>query len=222
MSYLNIATRYAEFEQENPSKLPLLTEGKITPHMFYRFDKGCRDYFSVKDINKDVDQVHRAMAGIRDPSVSAWIHSNRTRLLALPFDDFMKDLQRRALSPDWESDVRREMTTSKYSLDLDFQNWADHIVFLNHILTGTDKHCDDKNLLELLTGNINNNLNSTVQSREPPVRTDSVENWVRDVCRLADRELQHVKRQRAMLDDYHSGLPNVRLLCLPSVATVTT
>ncbi|KIL54421.1 hypothetical protein M378DRAFT_182546 [Amanita muscaria Koide BX008] len=195
-------TMYAQFEQENPSKLPILTEGKIMPLELFRFEMGCQTYFDVKDVTKDVDQVRRTMAGIRDLAIRSWLHSNHARLLTLSFAEFMKDLRKRALDTDWEFDVRRDMMMSKYTLDLDFQNWADNIVGLNCILTGTDQHYDDKGLLELLRANLENDLNSEVRSPKSQVRMDSIKNWVEDVRRLADTERRHLKRARANWDDW--------------------
>ncbi|KIL53954.1 hypothetical protein M378DRAFT_30412, partial [Amanita muscaria Koide BX008] len=183
-------------------KLPILTEGKITPQELYRFEMGCQTYFDVKDVTKDIDQVRRTMAGIRDPAIRSWVHSNHARLLTLSFADFMKDLRKRALDTDWEFDIRREMMMSKYILDLDFQNWADNIVGLNCILAGTDQVYDDKGLLELLGANLENDLNSEVRSPKSQVRTDSIKNWVEDVRRLADTERRHLKRARAHWDDW--------------------
>ncbi|KIL57455.1 hypothetical protein M378DRAFT_16239 [Amanita muscaria Koide BX008] len=130
------------------------------------------------------------MAGIRDPALRSWLHSNHAWLLTLSFIDFMKDLRKRTLDTDWEFDVHREMMMSKYMLDLDFQNWADNIVGLNCILTVMDQHYDDKGLLELLRANLENDLNN------------SIKNWVEDVHRLADTERCHLKRAQANWDDW--------------------
>ncbi|KIL54141.1 hypothetical protein M378DRAFT_93083, partial [Amanita muscaria Koide BX008] len=199
----NEITLFAKFEQDNPSKLPTLTEGKITPQTLYRFEKGCQRYFLIKNVAGDAEKIVRTTAGIRDPAIMAWAESNNLRFATLPFADFLKELRERALDTDWETDIRREMALSKYSLNTDFQNWADNIIFLNCLLHDSTKKYDEKGLLELLQTNLDADLDREVRAPRSQIRSDTIKHWIEDVRRLAETARRDIKRLREFAEEAH-------------------
>ncbi|KIL55191.1 hypothetical protein M378DRAFT_91285, partial [Amanita muscaria Koide BX008] len=200
MSSITVPT-FAKYEQENPSKLPTLTKGKITPQTLYRFEKGCLRYFSIKSVTEDTEKIVRIMAGIRDPSLGAWFDSNNAHLITLSFIEFIKALRKQVLDTDWESSIRRQMAVSKYTLNLDFQNWADNIVFLNCLLDNSDQKLDEKGLLSLLKTNLDDKLDWEVQAPRNCVRSENLKEWMEDVRGLAEDARIDIKRVREYVDE---------------------
>ncbi|KIL63339.1 hypothetical protein M378DRAFT_179303 [Amanita muscaria Koide BX008] len=189
-------TVFAKYEQENASKPPTLTEGKVTPQTLYRFEQGCKRYFSVKSVTESTDQISRAIAGVRDPAIVAWFEADNENLSVLSFADFMASLRERILDPDWEAKIRREMSLNKYSLSVDFQQWADNISFLNRLLPKPEKRLEDAALRELLQNNLDDDFDEEIRNSETTIRTDTIKNWMVDVRRIADRRRRDIKRVR--------------------------
>ena len=107
-SAMTTQSEHASLDHTNPSKLPILTEGILTPRIASRFELGCLDYFGIKD-TATKKQVPLAMASIRDGHMRDWINSDRDHLKTLSFGDFINEIRERYLDADWEDKIRREI-----------------------------------------------------------------------------------------------------------------
>ncbi|KAF8632528.1 hypothetical protein AX17_004819 [Amanita inopinata Kibby_2008] len=84
MSHDNINNNIAKIDHPDPYKIPILTGGKLTPDVLYYFEIGCINHFAVEATVEDKQQVARALAGIRNPDINAWIYSDCARINELP------------------------------------------------------------------------------------------------------------------------------------------
>ena len=77
--------------------------GDISPATMCQFEHTCMNYFIHKKVIAD-NQVSLIIGGILDDRVGDWIVSDRDRLIALSFDDFMTEFHTNYLAEDWEED----------------------------------------------------------------------------------------------------------------------
>ena len=83
---MSARSEYPTLDHPNPSKLPILTEGILTPDV--ASELGCLDYFGIKDTASG-KQVSLAVASMRDGHMHDGISSDRDRLKALSFGDLL-------------------------------------------------------------------------------------------------------------------------------------
>jgi hypothetical protein len=109
--YSKNMVRAARIEQEGPNRIPILTKGNLNPLTVQNFENGCPDYFRSKEIEAD-KQTTKILPGFEDPCICMYINTDRTCILALPFEEFMKEFWGLFLSPDWEDNLHHKLAPS--------------------------------------------------------------------------------------------------------------
>ncbi|GBE87513.1 hypothetical protein SCP_1101900 [Sparassis crispa] len=77
-------------EQDAPTKVPILLKGDITPAVMREYEDACKGYFEHKSVDA-ATQVHKIIAGLKDPCIKDWITGDCNRIQALSFDEFMHE-----------------------------------------------------------------------------------------------------------------------------------
>jgi hypothetical protein len=95
-------------EQDAPSKLPILTTGKITPSIMHSYENACLSYFENKDI-ADEKQVQKILSGLQDSHLQDCIDIDCEHFLILSFVDFMVEFWTGYLPEDWEEVTHIEL-----------------------------------------------------------------------------------------------------------------
>lgn len=90
MSYNKSKSKIATVEQDGPSKIPVFSDGEITPEIVKKWEEGCIDFFENKEINK-TKHVCKVLTGLHDPRVCKWISSSHNCIQLLTFPNFMKE-----------------------------------------------------------------------------------------------------------------------------------
>lgn len=123
---------------------PLFLEGEITPKELLTFEQDCQSYFINAKGRVAMDQmVPRILNFFRDKHVRNWITTNRSNLLTLDFDDFMKQLRSEFLPKNWEEKVHAKILGSKMPKSDRFIMWARGLQAENYMLQGTSSHLSD-------------------------------------------------------------------------------
>jgi hypothetical protein len=129
------AKNVAHVEQDSSSKPPTLHSGDISPSVMREFEECCRGYFENKEIDDD-KQVRKILAGLKDTRVRDWISSDRARILALSFDNFMTEFRAAYLDQHWEENTRRELGSMTQGND-SFWDYSIRVQSHNALLAGT-------------------------------------------------------------------------------------
>ena len=194
-------SEHASLDHTNPSKLPILTEGILTPRIASRFELGCLDYFGIKDTATE-KQVPLAMASIRDGHIRDWINSDRDHLKTLSFSDFIDEIRERYLDADREDKIRREILCCELKPPYHFWNWATEITNKNRLLTA-NKQFDDPSLIDILESR----LPADIESRLRISRRSGLEiskkltpAWMNDVKDIVNVYQNDIKRAREVAD----------------------
>ncbi|KAJ6614720.1 hypothetical protein B0H10DRAFT_2220964 [Mycena sp. CBHHK59/15] len=103
------ASKFA-YVEKHASKLPTLHTGELTPLVIDDMILTCTNYFNAKDVAAD-KQVATILGCFMDPHFTNWVHpeTTRTRLIALPFSQFIKEFKEKFLDDDWETLVRSDI-----------------------------------------------------------------------------------------------------------------
>jgi hypothetical protein len=74
------------------AKAPVLTAGDIAPAVMMDFENAALDFFVSKSVPAE-KQVTMIIPGIKDIRIHDWITAEHKRIVALPFADFMSEMQ---------------------------------------------------------------------------------------------------------------------------------
>jgi len=104
----------ASVEQDAPSKVPILHPGTISPAVMREFQNGCLDYFDNKEVGEE-KQVRKILPGLKDPRICDWVNTDRVRIQALTFDDFMTEFRAHGVLGFNAPDTRSRMLMSAFN-----------------------------------------------------------------------------------------------------------
>jgi len=124
---------------------PILTAGDVSPKALVDLVDAHEEYFIAKDI-ADADKVKKILGGFKDVHIRDWIASDRDRLLALTYKEFISELRTNYLPADWEDNVRTQILTLKMDKNVKFWDWCQEIRALNIVLRGTASHFSEVSL----------------------------------------------------------------------------
>ena len=114
---------------------PIMTAGVPTPAILLEFEHACKDFFAnAKGGIPDEFRVIRILPGFKDPIIRGWISSDHTHLSALKFGIFMKLLQSKFLSKQWEDELLSKILRDHLCPGQDFLTWATKLQQQNCIL----------------------------------------------------------------------------------------
>ena len=140
------------------AKAPVLTAGDISPAVMMDFENAALDFFVSKSVPAK-KQVTMIIPGIKDLRIRDWISAEHTRLINLPFSEFMSKMRSNYLHQDWEDQIRNQILTSTLvSSKVSFWNWSQQLLKLNCLLRGTASVFDDAALRNHLEAHLDEEL----------------------------------------------------------------
>ncbi|KAF7966713.1 hypothetical protein HWV62_37300 [Athelia sp. TMB] len=194
---------YAAVEQDNPSKVPVLTEGEISPSVLRTWEQCAIDFLENKEIADD-KAVRKVSSGFRDQDVRDWLATNRDRLYALKFDEFMVEVRSMFLERDWEGKLRSELLTQTQK-GMAFKDYLRKVQAKNALLKGTSSAlADDK-----LRHQIEAGLDTTLATRARLLKTHDIKSfkeWADELRRIDELiATERADVQRMMTNSRDSG-----------------
>ena len=178
-------SQFASVEDSNPKMAPTLTSGKITPEIFFRWERSCIEYFRVKKIEEE-KKVESILSRLQDVRIVDWAVANEAMLKALDFATFTEKFRGQVLEKDWDRKIKLSILASKQG-ERPFEEWANEIQSRNALLRGRRCHFNKAALRETLE----NNMDSELETRmlKATVAEDvSLREWV-EAVRVEDELL---------------------------------
>ncbi|PPR06517.1 hypothetical protein CVT24_002631 [Panaeolus cyanescens] len=163
------SSRLARVEHPITKHVPIMTEGKIVPKVMRKFEIACNNFFDYKVSLADADKVRAVLCAFQDEHIADFIETERTRLIALTFPQFMAELRTRYLDPEWDSDLKDtilQSTMLDYNTAIavdgkdgeDFFDWAKRLEAKNMLLRGTTYHMTEDALKQQLQSAMDRDL----------------------------------------------------------------
>ena len=175
---------------------PVFSEGQVTAKELMTFEQDCEAYFlNVKGGDPKEQRVSWIITAFKDPLIRDWITSNRETLVALKFEEFMKQLRSMFLPKDWEENVRTQILGSKMPRNERFILWAQSLQATNCVLRNTRSHLSDERLRDTLEANIDADLRLLAREADASSKEKLAE-WLDLMERLDARRKMELKRQR--------------------------
>jgi len=197
---------------ENPTKIPLLSVGQITPEIISDWADCCRQYFEIKNI-AEASQVVHAAAGLKNPLHRNWYSVNSATLKILSFDEFLARFRHETLPLHWEENVRVQMMQSRQGAR-PFSEWATNIRIKNTVLRGTASALDDGKMKYLLEAGMNEGLRNLYAQKT--IRSINVlKDWLQAVETLDGERLLQEREIARQVSLYQRGDGHQRQATLP-------
>ena len=122
-----------------------MNEGNLNTKNAHQYDNSCNRYFDMKDIPED-KQVHKVIAGICDQRMKDHISTNRTRIIALTFPQFLQELKDNWLDKNWEAITWIQLLRMVQGRDQPFRDYMVALLAQNSLLMGTTSHLSNAKL----------------------------------------------------------------------------
>ncbi|RDB15199.1 hypothetical protein Hypma_004687, partial [Hypsizygus marmoreus] len=188
----------ATIKVASSGKLPILTPGDITPQVLSDLVHAYKDFFDAKNIDDDV-KVKKILSSFRDNRIRDWINADHARFTSLSFADFMIEFRANYLDPEWESQLRCVLLSSRLDPNKSsFWDWAANLQSTNSLLFGTSSYLDVDALRSQLEAGIDTKLDRRC-----------VEQKLNEVKCVEDGRQAELKRHREISEDVlrHSKCP---------------
>ena len=138
---------------------PTVTEGELTPKIVMEFEQLCHTFFdNAKGGIPEEQRVARILSAFKDTLVCNWISSNRLKLIALSFDNFLAELCKKQLPRNWEDKVRTQILSDHLKVGTHFITWATRIQSLNCLLRDSMSHFSEQHLHKQIEAGIDEEL----------------------------------------------------------------
>jgi hypothetical protein len=136
----------------NMARVPVLTDGELTPGIVHDFESRCLIYFmNAKDTIANDLKVTKILDCFQNSLVNDWASTECKELAKLMFNKFMKELRERWLPTNWEQMVLTQMLGMHLDLTRHkFEPWAAQIMSHNIALKNMDSHMSDNALCKQL------------------------------------------------------------------------
>ncbi|GAA5920998.1 hypothetical protein JCM5296_000444, partial [Sporobolomyces johnsonii] len=124
-----------------PGKAPVLFD--VSPAGLTSFSRAAKLFFRSKSVKEDEDKIAYVGAGLGHfPELHNWYLSSATTHEAKKYDDFLLQLQKRALPRDFVWEAKGRIRTSRQG-ERDYEEWADemrteHLALTEKVLSGRD------------------------------------------------------------------------------------
>ncbi|KAJ7575376.1 hypothetical protein C8J56DRAFT_901267 [Mycena floridula] len=123
---------YAVCDIPAPNKLPIISEGILTPSVLTSAIEAIRTFCELKGIDDD-DAVKQALACFKGEHQKGWIKKQRVVLVSLNLEEFFERLGTCFLAVNWELDVVRDRNNLRQGDDT-FEAFVARIEELNALL----------------------------------------------------------------------------------------
>ena len=182
------------------AKAPVLTAGDISPTVMMHFKNAALDFFVLKSVPAE-KQVTMIIPGIKDLRIHDWISAEHTRLIDLPFSEFMSKMRSNYLHQDWEDQIQNQILTSTLTLSkVSFWNWSQQLLKLNCLLHGTASVFDDTALHNHLEAHLDEELCVCLKHNE--ARKDKIlKTWIASVRLIDEAHAVETKRHHELIEE---------------------
>ncbi|KAJ8468870.1 hypothetical protein ONZ45_g17089 [Pleurotus djamor] len=161
--------------QKKPDALPSLTEGKITPQVFRKFERAMTKYFLLKNVPA-ADRALTAACCIEDRVHAVWIEGNLDDIRTWTFDEFISNFKYKALEKGWAAKLKADIG-GMYQKELSFDVFQNSVRAQNSILAGTPKFMQEEELRNHLSSHLHADLRTRVDALQLDL-IDDFEAWV--------------------------------------------
>lgn len=195
-------TKLAGIQHPIMSRPPILTDGEITPKVVREFENHCTTYFiNAKDGVADDIKVTKILGCFENALVDDWASTERERLSALNFTEFMKEFRERWLPPNWEQMVRTQMLgTPLNPRTQKFEAWAAQVLSHNVSLRNTNSHMTDEKLRMQLEIMLDEELR-TLASESGVATITELRPWMNKIKEIDNRRQIDLKRMAHFFDE---------------------
>lgn len=192
------STEFAEVDQRDQTKPPILTLGKVTPKALNNFADGCEAYFFHKQVAVD-KQVQVVVLGIKDHHMRDWYRTSKATIIVMPFADFMTAVQTKLLKDGWQYGLNVEILSSTQGTKL-FSEWETEIGAANSLLMGSTYYITQQAIRSHLTANMNAELALDCDGAKTwDIAT--YDKWLLDVINLDIKCARENKKHKRLVDD---------------------
>lgn len=193
MSSITPEQKLAIVVHERVYTTPILTDGEITPKVIRDFESHCSTYFlNAKGGVTDEQKVTCIIGSFQNILINDWTQVERTQLIALTFEEFMKEFHERWLPHNWEQAVQTQMLNTRLTPSQRFQLWADQILSHNVSLRNTPSYMTDSQLHTQLEAALDEELRA-LAAEEGLDDITVLHNWMTKVTDI-DNCWQHERK----------------------------
>ena len=202
-----MSTGNATLEYHGSSRAPTLSAGQVSPEVLWDFEEACLNYFNRNKKKIAAEEQTGAILGeMLDFRIRDWISNNRSRLTALDFSAFMKEVRENFLDRDWVEDLHRELTQAHQNKNETFFDYSVRVIKKNAILTHSGVGLEPLRLIQVMEAGMINALSvraKTAKERlaaakgDAILQTQGVMSWV-NVMKTVDEQ------QRADIAMFHA------------------
>jgi hypothetical protein len=208
-------TEFAEVEQRDQTKPPILTVGKITPQALNNFSDGCEAYFFHKQV-ADAKQVQVVVLGLKDHRIRDWYRASKVAIIAMSFDDFMVAVKTKLLTDGWEYNLNKDILSSTQGEKL-FSKWETELGASNSLLVSSVYYVTQPVLRSHLSANMNPELALDCDAAKTRDIAD-YDQWLADVTTLdLKRARENEKHKHLVEDAMKTECAKSRVLTGPSI-----
>jgi hypothetical protein len=183
MSTAYTQLKTAIVEQENPSKIPVLLKGDLTPTVMREYEQACLGYFDTRDV-KPNKQVRKILAGFRDTRIQDWIAIHCDCFLTLSFKDFMTEFRKGYLPEDWEAITRIKLLGMTQG-DMSFWDFTVAVQAKNSLLQNTPSYLGAEQLRYRIESGMATKLALRYHLKKNPL-IEKFEDWLIEVKHVDD------------------------------------
>jgi hypothetical protein len=176
-------SKSASVEQENPSKIPVLLKGDLTPTVMREYKQACLGYFDTRDVEPN-KQVRKILAGFCDTCIQDWISIHCNHFLTLSFKYFMVKFCKGYLPKDWEAITCIELLGMTQG-DMSFWDFTVAVQAKNSLLRNTPSHLATEQLHYRIESSIATKLALRYRLEKNP-QIEKFEDWLIEVKRVDD------------------------------------
>ncbi|KAG6863755.1 hypothetical protein C0991_003457, partial [Blastosporella zonata] len=186
------------------SKVPTLSSGEIEPLALANWEYGCQKKIATKNVIT-ANQVASTLIGLQDQRIINWLTTERARVCALSFGDFMIELCCRYIRKGWETKERTAVLLSRMPKSSTFAEWTTDVLAHSALIAHTTAALSDEHLRHTFEAGMCDSLRREYQCTEN-APTDAIEptgenvlfDWISAVTLIDDNRIYNEQTARRM------------------------
>ncbi|KAG6863909.1 hypothetical protein C0991_002145 [Blastosporella zonata] len=182
----------------------MLSSGEIEPLALANWEYGCQKKFATKNVIA-VNQVASTLIGLQDQRIINWLTTERARVCALSFGDFMIELHCCYIRKGWETKERTAVLSSRMPESSTFAEWTTDVLAHSTLIAHTTATLSDEHLQHTFEAGMCDSLRREYQRTEN-APTDTIEptgenvlfDWISAVTLIDDNRIYNEQTAHCM------------------------